>query len=403
MVHFNFNFTSLAISIQNNLVRTFIKGKEKTYPVTYYELQQEFVDIWNDELGYKGLKESIDTKQAFTERIQTRNELINNMFFKSFYFDNSITKYIYGRYMCHEKFIRLINIFEEPRVLFNYAKGIAKKLQEIYIEYLVGFEDFYKNYPGFDYVFSFYFAEQMDKPFYEHYDKDCKVLTYNKSDFKFLYLKLVKNIFDANFISKPPEKDKRNIIDALLEIESSGTKREVKLAKQTRYKIHRYKGVKFPEWFVFGSNIKNRRSALLAKYVKKRFVDSSVNYGSLKAFFKGRLSIVEETIANEYKHTELVSGPIKIKSKKIGYITFILNHLFINEYIGCNKLWKKISYHKYFVDHNGKEINPNQFARAFSDKFQNLNTKINENDYIDPALQDLNEFLNNIFPKRINA
>lgn len=380
-------------------IRKFFNAKriKKAKPRYYSELIIEFNELWNySEKGYRAIINNIDIKRHLRNHFPKKNRFICYQIMNSYLFEEKLSRKIMVRPHAYDRVLKLL-YFYEPEEIFKYYMVISTKIVDIYKKYLVGLMHFYNDYPEFNYVFSFYFSDLLDNPFFDYYDKDCRILSYNNNEFTFLYLQLIERIFFANYIVKPPKSIKKAMINVLLDFELNGTKKEADIAYRIRHKIHKYKGSKVPDHFVFWSKIDDDQAKKLAEYIKDRFVVTSVDKKSLYAFFIGRFSTVKESALHYYEDNDFISVPIKIKGKKLGYIAFILDYLYDNGYIGCNHLWKNISYHNYFANHAGKELSANEFARALTDKRINFRIKNDNNKEKDTALEKLDKYLKKHF------
>ncbi len=221
-------------------------------------------------------------------------------------------------------------------------------------------------------------------------------LSYNKETKTLLYLKLIEELIFGRFLGLNEEQI--NDLKNGLTIFKNNENNEIsKISKKIINKLYRYNGVKCPSHLIYISQffIFEKKAKKLTEYAFKYF-EEGTTIKALELAFKGRLLVIPEGkyFDEYYLSNPNFSSPLIIKYSKLGYLSYIYEHLEINGYIVHDKKWNSIAKYKYYKyrkkDGNIEFVSPNKFSQTLSYKKQRLSTKKME----DKELTQLIEFLN---------
>lgn len=290
---------------------------------------------------------------------------------------------------------------KDPESLFELAMNMNIKLYEMLKEYTIGLIEFYYEYPGLQAPIIFTPRDYRFNPFFNYYKNYTNILTYSKDINRIQYLGIIDDrVTDRNF--ELTEKLREQIINALTSVIKIENGDISELASNIRFKLYKYVGFKCPEHLIFVSLIKDKQRELLVDFIINRYFLEGTSKHALSELFRGNNGIIEEDdkLLAFYKNSNSVTGPIIIKYKNLGYVSFIFDFLARKNLIINDHLWKSIARHRCFkIQRKGNKadfLKNTDISSSFRYKNQrNLGRTKTE----DKELIILIEFLKNLFPE----
>ncbi|MEN1784292.1 MAG: hypothetical protein AAGF77_04050 [Bacteroidota bacterium] len=288
--------------------------------------------------------------------------------------------------------------------LLAVVKRVIEELYEYYKEYLIGLSQFYCENPGLAYPLDCYPQSMLSVPFYDHIIKKGKLNTFTQKDKTYCYLQLVERVVFSRFLSLEDDV-KQGIINALSIFTNTDHTEIVKIAKRTRDKLYKYRGIKCPDNLIYISILSTDQALLLAQFVQNNYFESGTPLQAIKLAFLGRMGVTPDNnpeLEQMYSDSPFFFKPPIIKKNKLGYVAFILAYLHDHRYLIVENLWHSISTHGYFRamkrDGTIARIAPNQFAKSLTAKKLKLLTSNSKTS--DTELEHLVAFLKGNFPKK---
>lgn len=316
-------------------------------------------------------------------------DYINSKFNKDLNFVGAVSVYgntyqkefsslLYTLFHNYENTIERLTIKESTiSDTFESINIYINNLYECYKDYIINLIQFYIDNPGFSYPLNCYPQTMLSEPFYEYVKGNPILLNYNNETRNLLYLKLIQKIVFARFLELK-EDTLITFRNNLVKFTKSKNKEIATVSKKTRDKLYKYNGVKCPNHLIYISLISDKKAQILSEYIITRYFEKNTDVNALKLAFQGRLHISTEN--NEYYSSNpYFSNPLIIKFLKTGYISYIYEHLELNDYLVHDKKWDSIAKYKYYK-YRKKEgeieyVSSNKFSQSLSYKKQRINSK----------------------------
>ncbi|MDX9694525.1 MAG: hypothetical protein RBT49_01935 [Bacteroidales bacterium] len=370
-----------------------------TYNNRLLGLYDDFIDFWIGEKGYKSVINENEFEDFIKNSLIEENKFIRSIKRNVYQSDVFIYSMIKNRFINDVKFENLYNFFGNSEKIKEYSLSISKRYIAICKDFFIGLQEFYNENPEFHNILDRYHISHIDNLFKDYFRWDVNVFLYSDYSRRYLYLRLIKDFFDNSYIKITSEENEiiRTKLQYYINNEDSILGN---LVSNTRLKLYRYNELKMPDYLRFTSILNEEQALLLSSYlIEQGFIEPTESIKSYEAFFMGRLLIVNTSKQMYSDNSNEVSVSIKVKSKKLGYVAFVLDYLWRNDYLQCKNLWKILERYRYFTNHNGKIVNRNDFARASKDK-KFSRVLLDRKGINNAKIENLLEFLKKNFPEK---